>query len=419
MPAFRLACLAYFSVAVPSSTLGLLWPSIRLSFHQPVAALGILLAFGITATVVASTITGRLLPRLSAGSLLAIGTALTAAALLAEAVSPSLWVFACGMIVFGLGFGAVDAAVNVHAAHHFSARQINWMHAGYGAGAAVGPLLATAALSSGLSWQCVYGIGGGVQAVLAVVFTVTGRAWAAPPRATAPPAPRAAKPARQPGSRRRPTAAASGALVFIAVETGIESGAGIWGYVFLTQGRGLSAAAAGAALSAYWAMMFLGRVVLGAAAGRLGPPRVLGAAVAVVCVGCALMAAPGPGLLAVAGLLVVGLAAAPVFPLFTLTTAERVGVTGTTRMVSLQVGASAIGSAALPAGIGLVIGAFTAKALAPQLLALGLAMYTLYAAAVSPGRRPVCLTTIGACGREDAERSGTGAVGRVPARGDR
>ena len=47
------------------------------------------------------------------------------------------------MVVFGLGFGAVDAAVNVHAAHHFSARQINWMHASYGAGATLGPLLAT------------------------------------------------------------------------------------------------------------------------------------------------------------------------------------------------------------------------------------------------------------------------------------
>ena len=148
--------------------------------------------------------------------------------------------------------------------------------------------------------------------------------------------------------------------------------------MFLTEGRGLSDAAAGVALSAYWAMMFLGRIVLGAVAERLGPPRVLGAAVAVVSVGCALMAAPGPRLLAVAGLLVVGVAAAAVFPLFTLTTAERVGVSGTTRMVSLQVGASAVGSAAVPAAIGLAIGVFSARAVAPELLALGLAMYPLY-----------------------------------------
>jgi fucose permease len=377
VPAFRLACLAYFSVALPSSTLGLLWPSIRLSFHQPVAALGILLALGITATVIASAVTGRLLSRLSAGSLLATGTALTAVALIAEAFTPALWMFACGMVVFGLGFGAVDAAVNVHAARHGSARQINWMHASYGAGATLGPLLATQMLGNGLTWHWVYGVLGCAQAGLALVFTLTSRAWPGP----CPPAastPRPAVPARRPGNQRPPTMAALGALTFIAVETGIESGAGIWGYVFLTQGRGLTHTAAGAALSAYWGMMFLGRVVLGPVAGRVGPSRVLGVAVAVVSAGCTLMAVPGPSLLAVAGLMVVGLAAAPIFPLFTLTTAERVGGGDSTRMVSLQVGASAIGSAALPAGIGLAIGAFTAKAIAPQLLALGLAMCALY-----------------------------------------
>ena len=377
MPAFRLACLAYFSVALPSSTLGLLWPSIRVSFHQPVAALGILLAFGITATVIASAVSGRLLPRLSAGSLLATGTALTAVALAAEAVAPSLWMFACGMVAFGLGFGAVDAAVNIHAAHHFSARQINWMHASYGAGATAGPLVATLMLSNALTWHWAYGMFGGAQAVLALLFWVTGPAWAAP-RPAAASAPGQAEPAPRPGNRRLPRMAVWGALTFIAVENGVESGAGIWGYVFLTEGRGLTHGAAGAALSAYWAMMFLGRLVLGAAAERVGPSRLLGAAVAMVSVGCALMAVPGPGLLAVAGLMVVGLAAAPIFPLFTLTTAERVGADGATRMVSLQVAASAVGSAALPAGIGLAIGAFTATALGPWLLLPSLTMYALY-----------------------------------------
>jgi len=74
------------------------------------------------------------------------------------------------------------------------------------------------------------------------------------------------------------------------------------------------------------------------------------------------------------------LAAAPIFPLFTLTTAQRVGAgdKGTTRTVSLQVAASAIGGAALPAGIGLVIGLSDAKVLAPSLLVLGAAMCGVY-----------------------------------------
>ena len=127
-------------------------------------------------------------------------------------------------------------------------------------------------------------------------------------------------------------------------------------------------------------MMCVGRVVLGPVAERLGPARVLAAAVAGVPLGAALMTlsilgpvpGPGSGALAVAGLMLLGLAAAPVFPLFTLTT-------GTTRMVSLQVAASAVGGAAIPAGLGLLLGAAGARLLAPALLALGLAMGGLYA----------------------------------------
>lgn len=121
-------------------------------------------------------------------------------------------------------------------------------------------------------------------------------------------------------------------------------------------------------------MMCAGRVVLGPVAERLGPSRVLAVAVAGVPLGAVLMAVPGPGALAVAGLMLLGLAAAPIFPLFTL-------ATGTTRMVSLQVAASAVGGAAVPAGLGLLVGAAgpLVLVLALSLLALGLAMASLYA----------------------------------------
>ncbi len=52
--------------------------------------------------------------------------------------------------------------------------------------------------------------------------------------------------------------------------------------------------------------------------------------------------------------------------------------TGKQRHSSLQVAASAIGGAALPAGLGLAIGTVNARILAPALLALGLAMGALY-----------------------------------------
>ena len=372
VPAFLLACLAYLSVALPGSSLGLLWPSMRLSFGQPVGALGILLVPGIAASVISSAVTGRL--RVPAGPLVAASTLMIAFALGVEVIAPSIWVMIDGTVLFGIGFGALDTALNAHASRHFGARDINWMHASYGLGATLGPLLVTALLSAGRSWRQTYGVMALVLAVLGGVLALARRGWDVPVSA----------PDLRPAPAPAAPASAFGALTFTAVETGIESGAGIWGYLFLTAGRGLPAAAAGVAVAAYWAMMCAGRVVLGPVAERLGPARVLAAAVAGVPLGAALMAlpisgpipgpgsGPGSGALAVAGLMLLGLAAAPIFPLFTLTT-------GTTRMVSLQVAASAVGGAALAAALGLLLGAAGPQVLAPSLLALSLAMGGLYA----------------------------------------
>jgi fucose permease len=378
VPPLLLSCLAYLTVVLPSSVLGLLWPSMQLSFHAPVGALGLVLIFGTAASVLSSAATGRILARVSVGPLLPIGTLLIALALGIESVAPSLWVFTAGTMVFGAGFGAIDSALNAHAASHFGARDVNWMHASYGLGSALGPLAVTALLADGLGWRRTYGITGAVLAALAVVFLLGRRNWATSPRALPPPGPMPRPPEK--GPRRLP-AAVVGTLLFTAVEAGIEAGAGIWGYVFLTAGRDLSPAAGGVAVAAYWAMMFAGRAVLGPVAERAGPGRVLSAAVAGVALGAAVMSVPGPGLVAVCGLMMVGLAAAPIFPLLTITTAQRAGhasVTQTTRTVSLQVAASTVGSAALPAAIGLVIGALRAGVLAPALLLLSLAMCGLY-----------------------------------------
>jgi fucose permease len=250
------------------------------------------------------------------------------------------------MVVFGVGFGALDTALNVHAA--------------------------------GLGWRGVFATQAAVQAVVAVLLSLTWRAAptsspvsSAPPGLTTPPIP--------PTPRARTDALlVLLAAAFAAVECGIESGAGVWGYVFLTVGRGLSGPAAAGTVSAYWATMFAGRAVLGPVAERFGPGRVLTGGVAGLVAGAVLLTVPGPAALPVAGLAVVGLAAAPIFPLLTLTTAERTGAADTTRAISLQVAASAGGNAALPAALGLVIGALTASALGPALLLLSLLLAGLH-----------------------------------------
>jgi len=382
---FPLACLAYLGVALPGSTLGLLWPSMRLSFHEPVGALGLFLAAGVCASVIASATTGPLMSRVSVGPLTTTGIVLVALALSVQAAAPSFLVLICGAVLFSLGFGALDSALNAHAANHFGPRDINWMHASFGLGATIGPLLVTAVLADGLSWRWATGAMAMVQGVLACVFALTRRNWGAPVGAPVRSWPSTeeqhSEGLRKPLRRRPSGVVIVSALTFSAVETGIESGAGIWGYLFLTAGRGLPHALAGVAVSAYWAMMFLGRAVLGPVAERAGAARVLAGAVVGVALGAAIMTVPGPGALPVVGMMTVGVAAAPIFPLLTVTTAQRTGaasVMKATRKVTAQGAASTIGGAALPAGMGLAIGDLNAKVLAPSLLVLGLAMCAVY-----------------------------------------
>jgi len=399
---FLLSCLTYLGVALPGSTLGMLWPSMRLSIHEPVGALGIILVAGVAASVASSTITGRILSRVPVGSLLAAGAALVAAALAVEAAAPALWLIVIGSAVFSTGFGMINSSLNAYAAARFGPRDINWMHASYGLGATLGPLLVTALLGSGSSWRLTLAALATVLAVIALILTAGRRGWGPPAGGRGerpPPTPDEQVAAPLPRPPRRRVAAG---VVFTAVETGVESAAGIWGYVFLTSGRGLPATVAGAAVSAYWAMMFAGRVLLGPVAERAGPSRVLAAAVAGVPAGAVLMTVPAPGFVAIAGMMLLGLAAAPVFPLLTLTTTDRVGAAGATAVVSLQVAASAVGSVALPSGVGLAIGASGAGVLGPALLACGLAMCSVYWLALRPAPRPES----GRAGRGATIRSG-------------
>jgi fucose permease len=376
----------------------MLWPSMRMSIHEPVGALGIVLIAGVAAAVVSSAVTGRVLARVRLGPLLAVGAALVSAALAAEAAAPALWIIVVGSAVFSTGFGVIDSALNAYAAGHFGPRDINWMHASYGLGATLGPLLVTVLLASGSGWRLTMGSMSIVLAATAVLLATARHRWRVP----AVPAKEVSSERRRPSPRR--TAILSG-LAFTAVETGTESAAGIWGFVFLTSGRGLPVTAAGVAVSAYWAMMFAGRALLGPVAERAGASRVLAVAVACVPFGALLMALPGPGAVAVAGMMVLGLAAAPVFPLLTLTTADRVGVGGATQTVGLQVAASAVGSAAVPAVIGVVIGAVSARALGPALLVLASAMCAVYWLALRP------VPTDAGPGHARARVGGTGLSG--------
>ncbi len=357
---FILCLLAFFAIALPDAMLGVAWPFMQADFGQPLAALTLVLPFGVAATLLSAGAWTWAQARFGLGRLLAAGTALSAAGLLCTAIAPAFRVVVGCAVLFGLSAGAVDAALNAYAAGHFGPRRITLMHAAYGVGAATSPLIVTVVVGSGASWRAAYIIGLVVQSVLAAVFAASVRRWprtaGSAPGELPEPGPVPAEPGGQ-RQKRGIGGRAIGGLVLVAVESGLESAAGLWAFVFLFDGggAGLGARTAGLVVSGYWIALVVGRVVLGAVAERTGTwPVVAGAAAAAIA--AAALVASGRPAAAAGGIVLLGLAVAPIYPLLVLTSGERTAPAAVDRLVGFQAGASTVGSVAVAGGIGAAMG---------------------------------------------------------------
>ncbi|QDU23287.1 MFS transporter [Urbifossiella limnaea] len=345
-----LAYVGFVSLGLPDAVIGVAWPSVRDRFGLAQAAAGVVFAASGLGYFASSFVAGRLARGLGIGLLLGLSTGLVGGAMFGFAGAPLFALFAACAVVHGLGSGAIDAGLNGYAAHHLSARHMNWLHACYCFGAMLGPLLMTAVLSGGRPYAAGYTVVGGVMAALALVFLATRPRWG---EASADPA-GDAPPVRTGDALRHPAVLLHMAVFF--VYTGLEVALGQWAFTVLTEHRGVAAGAAGVAVGAYWGSIGVGRVVFGLVAERVGIDRLLRVCMFATLAGAMLFAAPLPEWAAFAGLVVAGVGLAPVYPCLMTRTPQRLGPGLSAHSIGFQVGAAMIGAAAVPAGLGLLAG---------------------------------------------------------------
>jgi fucose permease len=367
-----LAVLGFLSLGLPDGVLGVAWPSIRRSFELPVSQLGALLASAMVGYLASSFASGALVARLGVGRLLAASGAATASSALLHALAPGWEVVLLGGLVGGLGAGAIDAGINAFAAARFSPRLTTWLHASYGVGATLGPLLTTAVLAAGRSWRWAYGLIGLLLAALTASFALTTDRWTMDPT---PGAPGPAGPSIAAALRRGAVWLNVG-LFFLY--TGLEVAAGQWAYSWLVEGRGVMPGIAGGWVAVYWGSLTAGRVVLGALTARVPAEAILRGGLLGVPVGLVwLWAGLGPSSGAF-GLAVLGLALAPIFPLLIAATPVRVGAAHASHAVGFQIAGAYLGAAALPGAAGVLARRLGLEVLGPFLLAVAAALGGLY-----------------------------------------
>lgn len=365
-----LAYLGFAGIGLPDGLLGVAAPSIGATFGIAPGEIGLLLASYTGGYLVASFASGRVLGRLGVGPVLAWSCLLTAVSLFGYATAPRWPILLAWAPLAGLGAGAIDAGINTYAATNHGVRTLNWLHACYGVGVTLGPLIMGAVITAGRAWTLGYALVGLAQLALAVAFMVTWRRWPPPSRGS-----EATAMASVPRTLREP-AVWAGVATF-TVYTGIEAAAGVWAFSLFTSTRDVSAGMAAAWVAAYWASFTIGRVVLGLVAERVVLRTFLRGAIGAMVLGAALLWL-GPGGWGLVGLLLLGFGCAPVYPSLMSATPARVGPAHAANAIGFQVCGATVGQSALPALVGVLAMRGGFEVLGPVLCAATVVLFALH-----------------------------------------
>lgn len=336
LKALAVALVAFVLLGLVDGALGVAWPSMRDALERGISDLGLLIMFGSVGYLTASLGYGWLHRTMGTGVLLSSGSALFVLGISGIALAPSWAALTVSALVVGVGGGLVDTGMNAHAALAFDVGSINLLHACYGVGATLGPLVITASLISSGAWRWGYVAIAALQALSASMVWARRSRWAgAEPDLTG----------ETSGGRRRLRLWSLLALFF--VYTGVEVAAGQWSYTILSESRGMSTAAAGLWVALYWGGLTLGRFGFGLVGGRMHATRIIDVSVGVAVAGLAVFWLDPLGV-GFSGLPVAGLGLAAIFPTLVSVTPARIGPLHSTSSIGYQLAAATIGAASIP-----------------------------------------------------------------------
>jgi len=351
-------------------------------FAVPLDALGLLVTFQTAGYLLSSFLSGRVMRVLSIGSLLTVSAAAAAAALLGFALV-HYWpaVLAFGVLA-GLAGGAVDAGLNAYGAKHFDARVLNWLHASFGVGTTLGPLIVTAVIGSGAVWRWSYVIVGSAQLLLALTLYLTRRGWLRVP-SHEPGGDAVEHAARTRDTLRRPVVWLGMATFF--AYAGVEFVTAQWTFSLLTLQRDVPVTTAGLLVSLYWASLLLGRVLFGAVAVRVRMVPTLRLCVIGSVGGALLFWLEPTRQLSYLGLMAIGFSLAPIFASLISLTPGRVGSEHANNAIGFQIASSGLGGASLTGLVGVLAAKVGLEVIGASVVVFAVLLLVLYEAFIASG----------------------------------
>ena len=341
--------LAFVSMGLPDSLLGSAWPSIYEGMNVPISAVGIVTILISSGTVISSSLSDKVIRRFGTGMVTVVSTVLVAVSLFGFSLTRSLPALCIWALPYGLGGGSIDAALNNYVALHYKSRHMSWIHFFWGVGAAASPYIMSATLTRGYLWTTGYRIVGVIQAVIAVLLFLSLPIWKK--SLSAEEENSAAKLSLKqilqlPGARQ--------ILVAFFCYCALESSAGLWAASYMTLHKGIDPSTAAAWASFFYLGITIGRFFNGLISDRLGNRLMGRIGQGTIVLGVVFLLLPLGRAGSFAGLLLVGLGDAPIYPCLLHETPQNFGKENSQAIMGKQMACAYIGSTLMPPVFGLI-----------------------------------------------------------------
>lgn len=342
--------LIFVSLGLPDSLLGSGWPKMQVEFGVPSSYAGYVFMMISAMTIISALLSPKLIQRLHVKWIVTVSIMLTVFGLLGFSFCTQYWMLLVCAIPYGLGAGAIDAAMNHYVANNYSGAVMNFLHCFYGVGAMISPYLMALAIkvahwNEGYRWTAFLQIG-----ILLVVIS----SWSLWQQSDSKADESKIDSAGIKETIKQPGVMAT-LLAFFAYSAG-EATCFLWVPSYFAGTRtGISSELVASFGSLIFGGLMLGRLIAGFIANRLGDRRMIRSGTMVELIGILLTALPIKGyLVAAIGFLIIGIGMGPIYPSIQHMAPINFGKRYSAAVIGLQMAFAYTGSTFMPTVFGIL-----------------------------------------------------------------
>lgn len=342
--------LIFVSLGLPDSLLGSGWPKMQVEFGVPSSYAGYVFMMISAMTIISALLSPKLIQRLHVKWIVTVSIMLTIFGLLGFSFCTQYWMLLVCAIPYGLGAGAIDAAMNHYVANNYSGAVMNFLHCFYGVGAMISPYLMALAIkvahwNEGYRWTAFLQIG-----ILLVVIS----SWSLWQQNDSKADESKIDSAGIKETIKQPGVMAT-LLAFFAYSAG-EATCFLWVPSYFAGTRtGISSELVASFGSLIFGGLMLGRLIAGFIANRLGDRRMIRSGTMMELIGILLTALPIKGyLVAAIGFLIIGIGMGPIYPSIQHMAPINFGKRYSAAVIGLQMAFAYTGSTFMPTVFGIL-----------------------------------------------------------------